>query len=69
MYLMCSSVGVQPNPYVVYRFFDFNDHDTTIVTSSNSPEFNDANTYAVVMNAELDHYLKSEVSLDIISFV
>ncbi|XP_033626403.1 protein fantom-like isoform X2 [Asterias rubens] len=62
----CSSLkarreGVQPNPYVVYRFFDFNDHDTTIVTSSNSPEFNDANTYAVVMNAELDHYLKSEL--------
>ncbi|XP_038049511.1 protein fantom-like isoform X2 [Patiria miniata] len=52
--------GVQPNPYAVYRFFDFNDHDTTIVTSSNSPEFNDANVYPVVMTAELDQYLKND---------
>ena len=56
--------GVQPSPYAVYRFFDFNDHDTTIVSNSNSPEFNDAYVYPVVMTAELDNYLKNDVSLD-----
>ncbi|XP_071501124.1 protein fantom-like [Diadema antillarum] len=59
--------GVQPNPYAVYRFFDFNDHDTTIVHSSNTPEFNDSQTYPVPVTPDLDRYLRTE-SLDFYIF-
>ncbi|XP_019629312.1 PREDICTED: protein fantom-like [Branchiostoma belcheri] len=51
--------GVQPSPYVVYKFFDFPDHDTDIVMSSSSPQFNDHKTYPVPMDMQLDTYLKS----------
>uniref|UniRef100_A0A674I2R2 RPGRIP1 like n=1 Tax=Terrapene triunguis TaxID=2587831 RepID=A0A674I2R2_9SAUR len=50
----------QPNPYVVYKFFDFADHDTPIIHSSNSPQFDDHMCFPVPMNADLDQYLKSE---------
>ncbi|XP_071824363.1 protein fantom-like isoform X2 [Apostichopus japonicus] len=59
--------GVQPNPYSVYRFFDCNDHDTTIVTSSNSPEFNDMQVYPVPVTVDLDRYLRKE-SLEVFLF-
>ncbi|XP_033116274.1 protein fantom-like isoform X2 [Anneissia japonica] len=52
--------GVQPSPYSIYRFFDFADHDSTIIQSSNTPEFNDTKVYPVPMNADLDRYLKTE---------
>lgn len=52
-------VDVQPSPYCVYKFFDFPDHDTSIINSSNSPEFNDLHTFPVTMAADLDGYLKS----------
>ncbi|XP_071613030.1 protein fantom isoform X2 [Heliangelus exortis] len=51
---------LQPNPYVVYKFFDFEDHDTPIIPSSNNPQINDHMCYQVSMNADLDRYLKSE---------
>ncbi|MGH0166365.1 UNVERIFIED_CONTAM: hypothetical protein FKN15_050762 [Acipenser sinensis] len=51
---------LQPSPYVVYKFFDFVDHDTPIVTSSNSPQLSDHMSFPVPMNADLDRYLKSE---------
>uniref|UniRef100_A0A8C3HDR1 Protein fantom n=1 Tax=Chrysemys picta bellii TaxID=8478 RepID=A0A8C3HDR1_CHRPI len=51
---------LQPNPYVVYKFFDFADHDTPIIHSSNSPQFDDHMCFPVPMNADLDQYLKSE---------
>ncbi|XP_069113817.1 protein fantom-like isoform X2 [Argopecten irradians] len=51
--------NVQPSPYCIYQFFDFNDHDTTILTSTNNPEYNDHMTYPVPMTKELDHYLKT----------
>ncbi|XP_077166658.1 protein fantom [Paroedura picta] len=50
---------VQPSPYVVYRFFDFADHDTAIVPSSNHPHFDDHASFPVPMDADLDRYLKS----------
>ena len=53
---------VQPSPYCVYQFFDYNDHDTVIIHSSNNPEFNDHKTYPVPMTADLDNYLKTMVS-------
>ncbi|XP_055992298.1 protein fantom [Sorex fumeus] len=51
---------LQPHPYVVYKFFDFTDHDTTIIPSSNDPEFDDHMCYPVPMTMDLDRYLKSE---------
>uniref|UniRef100_A0A8D2LFW0 RPGRIP1 like n=1 Tax=Varanus komodoensis TaxID=61221 RepID=A0A8D2LFW0_VARKO len=58
--LPCQKSGLQPNPYVVYTFFDFADHDTTIIPSSNCPEFADHMCFPVPMNVDLDRYLKSE---------
>ena len=52
-------IDVQPCPYCVYKFFDFPDHDTAIISNSNSPEFNDLQTFPVTMAADLDTYLKS----------
>ncbi|XP_061221057.1 protein fantom isoform X2 [Neopsephotus bourkii] len=51
---------LQPNPYVVYKFFDFADHDTPIIASNNNPQIDDHMCFQVPMNAELDRYLKSE---------
>lgn len=53
--------GIQPSPYAVYRFFDFADHDTDIVQSTNTPEFNDIKTFPVPMTPELDTYLRAAV--------
>ncbi|XP_069724759.1 protein fantom isoform X2 [Phaenicophaeus curvirostris] len=51
---------LQPNPYVVYKFFDFEDYDTAIIPSSNNPEIDDHMSFQVPMNADLDQYLKSQ---------
>nr|KAF6411584.1 RPGRIP1 like [Rousettus aegyptiacus] len=51
---------LQPHPYVVYKFFDFADHDTAIIPSSNDPEFDDHMCFPVPMSMDLDRYLKSE---------
>ncbi|KAM6250486.1 protein fantom isoform 3-T5 [Spheniscus humboldti] len=51
---------LRPNPYVVYKFFDFADHDTPIIPSSNNPQIDDHMCFQVPMNADLDRYLKSE---------
>ncbi|XP_048576646.1 protein fantom-like isoform X2 [Nematostella vectensis] len=53
--------AVQPSPYAVYKFFDFADHDTKIIPSSNMPEFNDVKTFPVPMTTELDSYLRAAV--------
>ncbi|XP_043562921.1 protein fantom isoform X1 [Chiloscyllium plagiosum] len=50
----------QPNPYAVYKFFDFADHDTAIIPNSNNPQFDDHMKFPVPINTELDRYLKSE---------
>ncbi|XP_064640394.1 protein fantom-like isoform X3 [Lineus longissimus] len=52
--------GTQPSPYAVYRFFDYPDHDTTIVQNSNNPEFNDHKSYPIPMTVDLDKYLKGQ---------
>ncbi|CAB4032458.1 fantom-like isoform X1, partial [Paramuricea clavata] len=51
---------VQPSPYVVYRFYDFADHDTDIISNSNNPQWNDRKTCPVPMTEELDTYLRSQ---------
>lgn len=62
--LRCSKISSlngakQPSPYCVYKFFDFDDHDTEIIAASNYPEFNDHRAFAVHMDIDLDKYLKS----------
>ncbi len=57
----------QPSVYCVYKFFDFNDHDTEIISSSNYPEFNDHKSFAVQQNIDLDKYLKT-ATLDVYVF-
>ena len=52
--------GKQPAAYCVYRFYDFKDHDTEIITASNYPEFNDHKSYPVQMDADLDRYLRKD---------
>ena len=59
----------QPSSYAVYRFFDFADHDTEIISHSSSPEFNDIQVFPVPMSEELDSYLKTSVSNCLISFI
>ena len=70
--LRCSKLNsqknkTQPSPYCVYKFYDFNDHDTEIINSSNHPEFNDHKSFAVPMDMDLDKYLKKN-SLEIYVF-
>lgn len=51
--------AAQPSVYCVYKFYDFADHDTEIIASSNYPEFNDHRSFAVTMDIDLDKYLKN----------
>ncbi|XP_070356679.1 protein fantom isoform X1 [Equus asinus] len=59
-HLQARARHLQPHPYVVYKFFDFADHDTAIIPSSNDPQFDDHMCFPVPMNMDLDRYLKSE---------
>ncbi|XP_078524434.1 protein fantom isoform X2 [Lissotriton helveticus] len=59
--LTVSGSHMQPSPYVVYKFFDFADHDTDIIPCSNNPQFEDYMYFPVPMNIDLDRYLKTEV--------
>ncbi|UJR37682.1 hypothetical protein I4U23_030377 [Adineta vaga] len=61
--LNCSNVKAaspdrQPDLYCIYKFYDFVDHDTITIPSSNNPNFDDRNQYPVQMDADLDRYLK-----------
>ncbi|RDD43076.1 Protein fantom [Trichoplax sp. H2] len=58
---------VQPSPYCVYKFYEFDDHDTTIISNSNSPEFSDVRNFCLNVDADLDAYLKTG-TLDIYVF-
>jgi len=58
---ICFVSDVQPSPFCVYKFFDFPDHDTSIVTSSNAPHFDDCKTFPVAMTSDLDKYLRAQV--------
>ncbi|XP_036431859.1 protein fantom isoform X3 [Colossoma macropomum] len=50
----------QPSPYVIYKLYDFPDHDTPIITSTSEPQFEDHMTFPIMMNADLDVYLRAE---------
>lgn len=49
-----------PSPYIVYKFHNFPDHDTPILSSTSEPQFNDHMTFPLTMNSDLDAYLKAE---------
>lgn len=49
-----------PSPYVIYKLYDFPDHDTPIIPSTNEPQFEDHMTFLMTTNSELDAYLKAE---------
>ncbi|XP_013878451.1 protein fantom [Austrofundulus limnaeus] len=51
----------QPSPYVFYKFFTFPDYPTSTVNDCHNPEFNDLKSYSVLMDPDLDRYLRSEV--------
>ncbi|KAL1247936.1 hypothetical protein QQF64_023312 [Cirrhinus molitorella] len=51
----------QPSPYVIYKLYNFPDHDTPIISSTNEPQFEDHMVFPVAMNSDLDAFLKSEV--------
>jgi hypothetical protein len=48
----------QPDLYCIYKFYDFTDHDTITIPSSNNPNFDDRAQYPIQMDADLDRYLK-----------
>ncbi|XP_077067586.1 protein fantom isoform X2 [Siphateles boraxobius] len=50
----------QPSPYVIYKLYDFPDHDTPIISSTNEPQFEDHTVFPVAMNSDLDAFLRSE---------
>ena len=52
--------GTVPSPYVMYKFFEYPDHDTEIVPSSTDPSWDDVKKYPVTMDRPLDRYLKTE---------
>ena len=52
---------MQPNVFCIYKFFDFHDHVTHTIESSNNPEINDYQKYSVAMDTDLDKYLKTNV--------
>uniref|UniRef100_A0A8C9FG95 RPGRIP1 like n=1 Tax=Pavo cristatus TaxID=9049 RepID=A0A8C9FG95_PAVCR len=51
---------LQPNSYVVYKFFDFARHDTHIIPSNSNPQIDDHVCFQMPMTADLDRYLKRE---------
>uniref|UniRef100_A0A671MUM1 C2 domain-containing protein n=1 Tax=Sinocyclocheilus anshuiensis TaxID=1608454 RepID=A0A671MUM1_9TELE len=50
----------QPSPYIIYKLYDFPDHDTPIISSTNEPQFEDHMVFPVAMNSDLDVLLRSE---------
>ena len=58
--LRSRSLGAQPSPYVMYRFFTFSDHDTPIIPASNNPCFRDLARFPVLVSSDLDQYLRRE---------
>ncbi|XP_063053113.1 protein fantom [Engraulis encrasicolus] len=50
----------QPSPYVVYKLYDYPDHDTAIIPSSDQAYFDDCRAFPLEMDADLDRYLRTE---------
>uniref|UniRef100_A0A1A7WCW3 RPGRIP1-like n=1 Tax=Iconisemion striatum TaxID=60296 RepID=A0A1A7WCW3_9TELE len=54
-------ISHKPSPYVVYKFFNFPDYPTATVHDSFNPEFNAFQSFFILMDWDLDQYLKSEL--------
>uniref|UniRef100_A0A8C2C3G7 RPGRIP1 like n=1 Tax=Cyprinus carpio TaxID=7962 RepID=A0A8C2C3G7_CYPCA len=50
----------QPSPYIIYKLYNFPDHDTPIISSTNEPQFEDHMVFPVAMNSDFDALLRSE---------
>ncbi|XP_044136720.1 X-linked retinitis pigmentosa GTPase regulator-interacting protein 1 [Bufo gargarizans] len=58
--LKASYLGHQPSPYIVYRFYHYPDHTTSIIPCSNNPQFGYEAVYPLQMTIELERYLQQE---------
>ncbi|XP_072202427.1 protein fantom isoform X2 [Excalfactoria chinensis] len=58
--LLSRKKHLQPNSYVVYKFFDFAYHDTPVIPSSSNPQIDDFMCFQMPVTADLDRYLKWE---------
>ncbi|KAG8455528.1 hypothetical protein GDO86_001645 [Hymenochirus boettgeri] len=58
--LKVRSLGYQPSPYCVYRFYHYPDHSTAIIPCSNNPQFGDEYVYQLQVTADFERYLQKE---------
>lgn len=58
--LKTSTLGHQPSPYIVYRFYHYPDHSSNIIPCSNNPQFGNEAVYPVHITNNLERYLKKE---------
>nr|DBA22685.1 TPA: hypothetical protein GDO54_013697 [Pyxicephalus adspersus] len=58
--LNTSTLGHQPSPYIVYRFYHHPDHSSSIIPCSNNPQFGDEAIYPVHLTNDLEGYLQNE---------
>ncbi|XP_077323000.1 X-linked retinitis pigmentosa GTPase regulator-interacting protein 1 [Lithobates pipiens] len=58
--LKTSTLGHQPSPYIVYRFYHYPDHSSNIIPCSNNPQFGNEAVYPVHLTNDLECYLQKE---------
>ncbi|XP_068097579.1 X-linked retinitis pigmentosa GTPase regulator-interacting protein 1 isoform X2 [Hyperolius riggenbachi] len=58
--LKASTLGHQPSPYIVYHFYHYPDHSSSIIPCSNNPQFGDEAVYPVRLTLDLERYLQRE---------
>ncbi|XP_075068265.1 X-linked retinitis pigmentosa GTPase regulator-interacting protein 1 [Mixophyes fleayi] len=58
--LKVSCLGHQPSPYIVYHFYHYPDHATSIIPCSNNPQFGDEVVYPLQSTIDLERYLQHE---------
>ncbi|KAM5191628.1 X-linked retinitis pigmentosa GTPase regulator-interacting protein 1 [Mantella aurantiaca] len=58
--LKTSTLGHQPSPYIVYRFYHYPDHSSSIIPCSNNPQFGDEAVYPVHLTNDLERYLQKK---------
>ena len=59
----CVPSDRQPSLFCVYKFLDYDDHDTITIPGTSDPCFNDHTIFQVPMTASVDNYLKAQVWL------
>ncbi len=51
----------QPSVYVAYKFYTHADHTTPTIKTSNNPEFANLHLFPVIMDKDMDYYLKTSM--------